>query len=470
MPARAPPPDEVSTLIRQNRELNEQVKQLVRAERQLYLSRREVERQLGRTHALNRFALEAGGASEPGEILRALSEMLAGLFPFEQGLGLLVQGGRLVPAAVFALPGREGKGEEELSGRAIALDRAFADELPSPRVLSEPAARKELPRSGPLLDLLSHFFCERAGCPVQPGVVLWLPLWRKPGELAGLLLMRKAKEETTFHCELPADRDSFLEVAARHAAAAVSNALLLDDLKRSYGTLERTQAELVAKERLAAVGELAAVMAHEVRNPLGVVFNSLGSLRKLLGDVRDGAALLDMMEEEADRLDRIVGDLLDFARPKPPNLLPEALEPIIFGAIETARRAVPNRGVDFQVEVRGLGAVVMDSRMIRQALVNLLINAVQALPRGGRVRVLASEEARGGEPFARIEVSDDGPGIPSESAMRLFEPFFTTKASGTGLGLAVVRRFVEAHQGEVAVETSPERGTTFRVLIPVGRG
>jgi signal transduction histidine kinase len=257
-------------------------------------------------------------------------------------------------------------------------------------------------------------------------------------------------------------------VVARQLAVAIANARLFEDLKRSYDELAKTQRVLVDRERLAALGELAAVVAHEVRNPLGIIWNSLVSLRKLLRPTGDVEMLLGIVGEESDRLNRIVGDLLDFARPNEPALRAESLEAILAGAMESAKSAGLPAGIVLDLETgEPLPSVLVDARLLRQAFINLVINAVQAMPKGGRVTIRAALERTGDEARARVDVVDEGPGIPESVAEQVFQPFFTTKATGTGLGLAVVKRIVDAHRGEVRVLPSSDRGTTFRVRLPL---
>jgi len=253
--------------------------------------------------------------------------------------------------------------------------------------------------------------------------------------------------------------------AEEQSLLGAENARLYEDLRRSYADLERAQRRIIQGERLAALGEMSAVVAHEVRNPLGVIFNSLGALRRLVRAPDDAKLLLDIVEEEADRLNRIVGDLLDFARPSTPELRPEPLERVVEDAVGAALAQRP-AGVEVARDLdASVPPVPMDPRLVRQAVLNVAVNAVQAMPRGGR---LTLRTRRTGEE-ALLEIEDTGAGIPDEVRARIFEPFFTTKASGTGLGLAVVRRIVEGHGGTVAVRSTPGEGTVFSLRFPLGR-
>lgn len=243
---------------------------------------------------------------------------------------------------------------------------------------------------------------------------------------------------------------------------------LYGDLKASYDQLERTQQELVRHERLAALGELAAVMAHEVRNPLGVIFNSLTTLKRLLRPTGDAEMLLNMVGEEADRLNRIVGDLLDFVRPYELVKKQIAVEPIISGAVDAATQSSIQSNVRVVTEFpRELPPFPLDAHLLKQALVNLIVNAAQAMPRGGTVTVRAQVEVEAGGPWLVIRVCDEGVGLSERASAKMFQPFFTTKATGTGLGLAVVKRIVDAHLGEVTARSNEDgKGTTFVVRFP----
>ncbi|MFO0582604.1 MAG: GAF domain-containing protein [Anaeromyxobacter sp.] len=235
-----------------------------------------------------------------------------------------------------------------------------------------------------------------------------------------------------------------------------------DELSVAHRELGHAQRQLLQRERLAALGELAAVVAHEVRNPLGVIFNSVGSLRRLVRPEGDARLLLDIVGEEAERLNRIVGDLLDFARPSTPQLVPGPLAQVVEEAVASAVGAVPGVRVETAFDP-GLPPVPMDERLVRQAVLNLASNAAQAMPQGGVLRVRVRRD--GGA--AVLELEDEGPGVPEDVRARIFEPFFTTKASGTGLGLAVVKRIVDGHGAEIAVRAAPSGGALFALRFPL---
>src|SRR6185503_15901450 len=163
------------------------------------------------------------------------------------------------------------------------------------------------------------------------------------------------------------------------------------------------------------------------RNPVAVVFNALSSLRKILKPTGDAAMLLGIVGEEADRLNRIVGDLLDFARPNEPAIAPEALGVVIADTVEAAASEPAAEPVEIKTAIAtDLPEVRIDARMVRQALLNVVINGMQAMPRGGLLTISAEPERQNGRRWARIDVVDTGAGIQPEVACKIFQPFFTT--------------------------------------------
>ncbi len=254
----------------------------------------------------------------------------------------------------------------------------------------------------------------------------------------------------------------------RRAQQKVSS--LNQELRQSLEALARTQSELVARERMAALGELAASMAHEVRNPLGAIANCITALRQLPGRRPDTQqeSLHEIIVEEVQRLDELVRGLLDFARPVEPQPRPEPLEPVVEGALSAALRA---QAISSQVTVQrevapDLPLALVDVQLLHVALSNLFTNALQAMPQGGDLNVRIEREQRADASRLQLSISDTGTGIAPEVQQRIFEPFFTTRATGTGLGLSIVRRIVEGHSGEVEVRSTVGRGTTFTVRLP----
>ncbi len=235
------------------------------------------------------------------------------------------------------------------------------------------------------------------------------------------------------------------------------------ELRGSLEQLEQTQAQLVRSERLAAIGELASAVGHELRNPLGVLTNALYLLRAKLG--ADPAPVvrrqLDTADREVAAATLIVSDLLEFARARDPMLVEVDLSALVR---ETVAVVPPPDGIGVDVAVGAdLPHVRADRDQLRQVLLNLVTNAYQAMPEGGRVTI----DAERGDGVVHVRVRDTGTGISQEAAARLFEPFFTTKARGVGLGLSVCRRIAEAHGGWLDADSRPGEGATFTLTLPL---
>jgi len=218
-------------------------------------------------------------------------------------------------------------------------------------------------------------------------------------------------------------------------------------------------------ERLATIGQFAAGIGHELRNPLGVIESSLFLLRQHLGpdtaSFPNVAKHLDRIGGECVRANKTIHDLLDLARNRPPQRHPTELRQLVESAAATALLP-PMVRVTITTAPDDL-AVHVDPDQIRQVLINLFTNAAQAMPAGGRIEITA--EAMPSTDSASIRVQDDGPGIPVEVRHRVFEALFTTKAKGTGLGLALSRRIAEAHGGSIQLAPS-ETGAAFVLVLP----
>jgi two-component system sensor histidine kinase PilS (NtrC family) len=275
----------------------------------------------------------------------------------------------------------------------------------------------------------------------------------------------------------------YLGVAAsvlRGADGAPSgHAVIFQDVTEVV-SLERA---LVQRERLAAVGELAAGVAHEVRNPLAAISGCIEMLRSLhrerSGDVEQ-ERLMGIVLREVERLDALIGDFLQFARPAVPKLEAVDLTRLLSEVAEMCRTACP-AGVRVELSAEPALRALADPTQLRQVLWNLVRNALESVGREGTISLTAApagaalaqadarslrSEATGGRGAVEIAVADDGPGIAPEVIERIFDPFFTTKESGTGLGLATVHRIVTAHGGSVCAHSAPGAGARFVVLLP----
>jgi two-component system sensor kinase FixL len=224
----------------------------------------------------------------------------------------------------------------------------------------------------------------------------------------------------------------------------------------------RLEAKLREEAGLVRIGELAAVLAHEVKNPLAAVSGAI----QILGEKLSAKEDREIVEEVLRRLDglsALMSDLLLYARPPKPHAvllrLPELVESLV------AFMRLDNGWRDVHVTIEGdAPAVSADAELLKVALQNLLVNAVQAMGGRGELRIRLQEM----DGHAAVDVSDAGPGISADAQPRLFTPFFTTKARGTGLGLATVRRIAEAHGGRVSIAATGPRGTTVRFCLPLG--
>jgi len=246
------------------------------------------------------------------------------------------------------------------------------------------------------------------------------------------------------------------------------------------------QEELVRKEKLSILGQLSGSVGHELRNPLGVMSNAVYFLKLVHSDADETTKeYLDIIKQEIDNSLRIITDLLDFARTKTPQT--KAITARELTDESLGRCAIPEN-IELQIEIPdNLPLLRVDTPQMGQVLQNLIMNAVQAMPDGGALRIGArfagaglapapSVPAQAGYPqgaplqdFIAISVADTGAGIMPENMKKLFQPLFTTKAKGIGLGLVVCKNLVEANNGRIEVASEPGKGTSFTVLLPIER-
>ncbi|HET7841825.1 MAG TPA: ATP-binding protein [Terriglobia bacterium] len=244
---------------------------------------------------------------------------------------------------------------------------------------------------------------------------------------------------------------------------------LAEELAETNRQLERAEAEARRSERLAALGQLTAGLAHEIRNPLGVIKGSAETLnKKLAGSDAIAVELAGYISEEVNRLNSIVTRFLDFARPHELEKTPVDLTAILERALKAARDRWPEAQVEVERQfAAGVAPIPADAALCEQVFTNLVMNAYEAMePKGGQLRVSVAPKESHSQRGVEVAVQDSGPGVPGELREQIFNPFFTTKKSGVGLGLSIVSKIVDDHRGWIRVENAPGGGACFRVFLP----
>lgn len=233
---------------------------------------------------------------------------------------------------------------------------------------------------------------------------------------------------------------------------------------------ERTKLEerLHHAERLAALGQMIAGISHEIRNPLGIIRSTAELLHSRVDNERQ-KRLSAIIVEESTRLNGILTEFLDFARPKTPHVSPCRLEDILERNLKVITPMCTRAGVAVEREYNtGEYTLNADPDLLYRAFVNLFSNAVQAMPEGGLLKVHTTVmNGKGAAPRLELRIQDTGPGIPRDLWGKIFNPFFTTREKGTGLGLAIVRSVIDSHQGEIEVESRNGEGTTMIIRLPL---
>jgi signal transduction histidine kinase len=263
---------------------------------------------------------------------------------------------------------------------------------------------------------------------------------------------------------------------AQQAGLAIHNAFMYQELKtfsqqmeeriqKTTADLRKAEAQLIRSEKLAALGQLAAGIAHEIRNPLTSINILIHSLTETLPAEDSHREDLEVIEEEIHRINEIVDQFLRFAKPAPPLLEKADVLSVFEETLQLLRPQIEKQRIAVQKEFESLPPILMDHEQMKQAILNLLLNAVQAMPKGGNLALKG--RASGDDRWIQLSVQDSGVGIPGEDLDKLFDPFFSTKEGGIGLGLSIAHRIIDQHHGRIEVESTSRKGTLFTIWLPI---
>lgn len=242
---------------------------------------------------------------------------------------------------------------------------------------------------------------------------------------------------------------------------------MIQQLAENRREIERLhQGEMARAEHLATIGELAAGLAHEIRNPLAGIGGVVEVMGRELPQTSSSRAVLPEVQSEIQHIQAILNDLLAYARPRPPEFHPADLNATVEQAVFLARQQVRTTPIEITLEPdRRLPRILHDPVQVQQVILNLLLNGIQAITNQGKIAVALRQEGE----YAVVRIRDNGKGISRESLLKIFKPFFTTRKEGTGLGLPLAKGIVESHQGRIEVTSEPERGAQFEVWLPIPR-
>lgn len=280
---------------------------------------------------------------------------------------------------------------------------------------------------------------------VEPEQYLEILLYNVIGILTGFLAGKEQEQKERY------------QQTAQQLEASFS------ELKRQSEQILDFEEQLRRADRLAALGELSAGMAHEIRNPLASIRGTAEILRDGIKTDDPRSEFATILIREVDRLNRVVADFLNFAKPASAERTRIDLVAALGEVLELTRLAAAKKGI--VVSRVGLPSLelVADGNQLKQAFLNLILNAFEAMPEGGKLTMTT----RAGDGEASLAFADSGSGIPSEHLARIFSPFFTTRRDGTGLGLAITHRIIAGHGGRIEVASTPGVGTTFTVILPL---
>ena len=355
-------------------------------------------------------------------------------------LALLVEAGRDLTSTLE---------REEVLRRVVGHVGRLVSGAVAAVLLDEPGVS---PAAAPETEALGRRLVERArttGAPIVEETVVAAPL-RAKDRIVGVLFGQR--DSAPF---LPREV-ALLELLAQQAAIAIENATLFAEARAAGERMRQS-------DKLAALGRLSAGLAHELRNPLNTLNVLTYAMRERSEAGGAWRADLDVVNSELRRMNLLLDQFLDFARPRPPRFERHRVEEIVTETLYLIGPEAGKRAIDLESRLsRETPNVWADGDQLKQVFLNLALNALQAMPDGGRLEV-DSQAVQGG---VVVHFRDTGVGIPETIREQLFEPFCTTRAGGTGLGLAVARRIVDAHSGGITLESEAGCGTTATVWLP----
>ncbi len=266
---------------------------------------------------------------------------------------------------------------------------------------------------------------------------------------------------------------------AQQAGLAIHHAFMYEELKtfsqqmeekiqKTTADLKKAEAQLIRSDKLAALGQLSAGIAHEIRNPLTSINILIHSLMETLPTENTHREDLKVIEGEIQRINEIVDQFLRFAKPSPPFLEKTEISSIFNETLQLLRPQIERQRISLQKNFLSLPFITIDKEQIKQVILNLLMNAIQAMPKGGQLQLKAqsSEDHQ----WMKIFIQDSGIGILPEDIKKLFDPFFSTREGGIGLGLSIAHRIIDQHHGKIEVTSHPEKGTLFTIWLPMSNG
>lgn len=355
-----------------------------------------------------------------------------------------------VDSVAFFFLQDDGNAYREIFGRPFNADKRYSSQSPF---------TKRMKSNGRPVDL-EHLREETGGLEeiedlVEKGWVLAAPILLKEKLVGFLLLGRKRNQKDYTEEEI-----ELLEAFLNQVALAVSRAL-------AYRDMSLKDKQILQAEKMAAIGQLAAGFAHEIRNPLGIITASAETLQKRDQPNKIREEMTRYILEESKRINGLITHLLNFAKPKEPQRIHCDLREVLEKTLLLLAPQAHSLGVEIKKEIPPVPIrISADPEQMRQAFTNLGVNALEAMPQGGLLSVAIQENA--GDKVI-VQFSDTGKGVPKEMRSKVFDPFFTTKEGGTGLGLSIAHRIVVQHGGDIVVEEGCQGGSTFTISLPVER-